>query len=440
MGQPVLVLGEVIVDFTLGGPGAESKLRFGGIVHAARGLWALGIPYSVAAVCPPYLLDSARRYLSEFSCTNFHVLGEVRGAPNVIIIRDATEVGDQGYEDLLRDEKAVELSDASRELANYRDVLIFPGKYDLSEAAAMLPADARLHLDIAYDVDSLDSLRRLKRSIGAILISTSSDLFRQLSDRPLSEFGSLFDDLAPTSVVLKENRGGARVFHDGRVEPVPALLGKTVNSVGVGDVFSAAFVGLQERGIVEAAWRAGRASSAYAQTTEPDLLWKYAQRSLRLSLDQMQALGGTTLAWERRQEHSIYLAAPDFSYGERTVLDSVIASLGYHNFRVRRPVLENGELLQDAGTDELAAMFLKDRNLISECSLVVAVPLDRDPGTLVEVGLASQLGLPIVVYDPRRECHNAMVVGSAACYSDDWDECLNAVFSALSQGDEERDG
>ena len=116
-----------------------------------------------------------------------------------------------------------------------------------------------------YDVNDLDSLRRLQRRIGAILISTSSDLFRQLSSRPLSEFGSLFNDLGSTSVVLKENRGGARVFHDGRVEPVPALLGKTVNSVGVGDVFSAAYVGLQELGIVEAAWRAGRARRWWTQ-------------------------------------------------------------------------------------------------------------------------------------------------------------------------------
>ena len=48
--QGLLLVGEVYVDFTLPKASAESKLRLGGIVHAARGLWAIDANFSVAVV------------------------------------------------------------------------------------------------------------------------------------------------------------------------------------------------------------------------------------------------------------------------------------------------------------------------------------------------------------------------------------------------------
>lgn len=64
--------------------------------------------------------------------------------------------------------------------------------------------------------------------------------------------------------------------------------------------------------------------------------------------------------------------------------------------------------------------------------MVFAVPTARDPGTLVEIGIAMEMGKPVVVFDPQKECRNAMVVGGASCYSQSLDACLNAVFAALS--------
>ena len=61
----VLVVGELVVDYTLARHGATCKLRLGGVAHAARGLWAAGLEYSVAAFCPRYLMEEAERYLKE---------------------------------------------------------------------------------------------------------------------------------------------------------------------------------------------------------------------------------------------------------------------------------------------------------------------------------------------------------------------------------------
>ena len=433
MSAPLLVVGKIFVDFTLAPVGTDNKLRLGGIAHAARGLWAIGKRFAVAAVCPAYLRDSARRYLDALGCVEFVNLGDVRGAPNVIVIADQIELAHQGYEDLLRDERATTLNDVRGRLSVYKDAVVFPGCYDLRQLLKMLPNGARAHLDIAYDVQCIDDLTAFCDSIETVLISTSSDLFHRLAGDGLRDLLEALEPFAAT-IVVKENRGGARVFRTAQddVEFVPSLLGRTANSVGVGDVFSAAYAAFLPEGCTPASFKAARVSSAYAQSTDPDVFKKYARRSLKLSVDQMRALGGTSLPWEARRDWPIYLAAPDFSYAERRPIDEAVRSLEYHNFDVRRPVLQNRELPLDAPFAELSRTFHADIGLLAECSMVFAIPTARDPGTLVEIGLAMEMGKPVVVFDPQNECRNTMVVAGATCYAQSLDECLNAVFTTLS--------
>ena len=62
--------------------------------------------------------------------------------------------------------------------------------------------------------------------------------------------------------------------------------------MGVGDVFAAAYVAKLRRGYVEAGWRAAYAAGAYSQTTDPDLFKTYVQRDMKLTLADIQQLGG----------------------------------------------------------------------------------------------------------------------------------------------------
>jgi len=429
-----LVVGEIFLDFTLTDPGKENKLRLGGIAHAARGYWALGIPFSAAAVLPSYLVDTARKYFGALGCIDFYVLGEVVGAPNLTVIMDATEVADQGYETLLRDEKVVTLS--GLELINeaFQDILIFPGSYDLAEVCAILPATAQLHLDVAYDFYHPGLLAELPQTVRTILISTSSPLFKSIAQGTLQGLSESFEACSPATLILKENRGGTRmvVGPSRTLEVLPAQLGSTVNSVGVGDVFAAAYVAKSENGCVEAGWRATYAAAAYSQTTDPDLFKNYVQRDLKLTVEDMQQLGGVSLPWEGRPDYPIYLAAPDFSYADRRSIDRAINSLTYHNFCVRRPVIENGELPTGSSSAVLQDIYQADYDLLKRCALLFAVPTGRDPGTLVELGIAIEAGIPVVVYDPRSENTNTMVMAGAHHYSTDLDSCLNAVFTIIS--------
>ncbi len=288
-----LLVGEIFVDFTLTEPGKENKLRLGGVAHAARCFWALDVPYSAAVVLPRYLEETARKYFKALGCVDFHVLGQVMGAPNVTVIPDATEVADQEYDTLLRDEKTVELSglDLSNEV--FEDILVFPGSYDLVEVCESLPDNSRLHLDVAYDVDNPDMLAKLPQLVETILISTSSPLFNSITESSPQGLAKFFEACAPATLIIKENRGGARMFlvKNMATEALPAQLGATVNSVGVGDVFAAAYVANLKHGCIEAGWRATYAAAAYSQTTYPDLFRTYIRRDLNLTLEEMQDLG-----------------------------------------------------------------------------------------------------------------------------------------------------
>lgn len=431
----LLLIGEIYVDFTLPKAGSNSKLRLGGVVHAARGLWAIDAKFAVAAVCPGYLVDQARTYLQDLGCSEFIWLAEVKGSPNVMAIGDPTELADQAYEDLLREDKSVEFLPESVRLKEFKSCLILPGKYDLAVLPSLLAQDVQVSFDIAYDISDLETLDAFKPKLATITTSTSSPMFLDRASEDVSILLDDLRDLSPQAIVLKEGRGGSRVF-DLRAdcsEEVPALLGETINSVGVGDVYSAVFVSLHDEEIFDRAWKAARVATCYSQTTYPDDFKRDVQRSLSLPVAQMRSLGGTNLPWHSRPAFQIYLAAPDFSYFERSRIDAVIEALAYHNFRLRRPVQENGELDPLSPMHKVNTAYWNDLDLLEQCDLVFAVPLGRDPGTLVEIGHALAAKKPVIAYDPLKENTNAMVMAGSTVYSDNLDTCLNGLFETVSK-------
>ena len=433
--ERVLVVGELVVDYTLGQHGSMCKLRLGGVAHAARGLWAAGVEYSVAVFCPQYLVDEATGYLAQLECYEFIWLGDVVGAPNVIVIGDVTEVAHQGYEDLMRETKRLKLRDPLPSLEAYQKVVVFPGKFSIEALAQAFSKDARFSFDVAYDLEDLSSVEAFRGRLQAIIISTSSSLFMNLGHEDLDGLLAAVRTLSPEVFLLKENRGGSRLFdlRKGTVLQIPATLGRTINSVGVGDVYSSVMVAHSQKGWVEAAWRGCQAATIYSQSTFPDDIKREVQRGFRLPLSSLQGLGGTSLPWHDRQKYSIYLAGPDFSYVDKRELDRAVDSLTYHNFRVRRPIVENGELERPATESGLRRAYFLDCQLLRDCDVVFAIPLDRDPGTLVEIGMAIEMGKKIVTYDPRRENENTMVMIGSSIFSADLDTCLNGTFNVIAE-------
>ncbi len=429
-----LLMGEVSVDFTLTSQKSDNKMRLGGVAHAARGFWAEDQAFDAAVILPSYLEGSARQYFESLGCIDFVVIGYVQSAPNVTLIVDPTEVSDQGYETLLRDEKSIELNTPDSPFANHQ-ALIFPGSYELKDVCEWLADSAVITIDVAYDLEDFLALAELPRSVSTVLISTSSELFLKKLDGDVVKLCDAARSIKAIHLVLKENRGGSRAFNlsDGSEYPLCAQLSVTVNSVGVGDVFAASLVSRIADGFEEACWRATMAATAYARTTYPEDFRRDIARSSKLSVAELKGLGGSQLPWEARPKIQIYLAAPDFSYEENPEIELALEALEYHNFRIRRPVKENGELPKDSRLADLKKAFFADWKLLQECKLVFGIPLSRDPGTLVEMGMAMQIGLPVVTFDPRREAANTMVIAGSKSYSSSLDASLNSIFEEASK-------
>ena len=98
----VCLVGQVLVDVSFLGDNKEPKLRFGGIFHAARALWAMDCPYILAYVAPEYMDKDIVKYAKHHGAVTTYKIGNVLGCPNVVTISEVTEAGPQKYEVLLR--------------------------------------------------------------------------------------------------------------------------------------------------------------------------------------------------------------------------------------------------------------------------------------------------------------------------------------------------
>ncbi|WP_316822570.1 nucleoside 2-deoxyribosyltransferase [Pedobacter gandavensis] len=437
MSQPkILLIGDVLVDVTLETSEQELKMRLGGIIHAARGLWAMNINYSVAYFSPSYLDLQIHDYLKEHGCIDVIKLGNVTGSPYVFLIKEVKEVGDQGYDFLLREDIEITYDqDAFNLLAknNYEDILMISGNYD--QARLINHISGNIHIDIANNVMDLSYFESLNKKIKTVFISTSSTLFQSHFFGDLNLFNELFKNYTD-KIILKENRGGSRGYNfiTGESFSASAQTSKINHSVGVGDVFDACFIAkVSSIGLSDAMILSSWLAYEYALTTYPDDFKNATTRLLKMKTDHLAILKGVALPWENRNSINIYIAAPDFDFVDTSLIDKLCESLIYHNFTPRRPIKENGQMELEALKSRKQDLFNADMNLISECSILLAVLLFNDPGTLIEIGLAYAKGIPTIVYDPFNKAENCMLTELPLLVSSDLDHILSEIFIVASK-------
>lgn len=439
----VCLVGAVCIDVTLAVPEQEKKMRLGGIMHAARALWALGIPYDLLYIAPSYLVPHIERYAKEHGAASAIQFGTITGSPNVMLIGEPTEAGPQGYELLLRDEYQCDLNvtklvDALGVEA-VTDIVIFPSEFDIEVVlAACAPSQARTYIDIENGIDKLDALAPLAKQFDTVILSTSADLFRSTYGASVLELREALLGTYCGNFLFKENRGGARFYCEDtpntpiNVEAQPRSI---VHSVGVGDCFDVSFVALRHKfsdevALTYASWIAAE----YASTTFPDDFKQRCNNTLSIAPDMLLQLKGISLPWEERSSTHIYIAAPDFSFVDTTPIDQIAECLRYHNFVPRLPIRENGQMEEDASLARKEQLFAADMELLNSCGLVLAVLLNNDPGTLIEIGWAAGRGKPTIVYDPYRKAENLMLTQMPDLISSSLDRVITKVFELVARG------
>jgi nucleoside 2-deoxyribosyltransferase len=430
---PILLVGEVIVDVNLSE--RVIKLRLGGVFHAARALWALGAPYDLAYIAPSYLDQQIEQFGRAHGAGRVQKIGNVTGAPNVILIHHAQEAHQQIYELLLREHAEYEfkLEAGIDGLEKTSDVLLFPGRYPLLPVLKSLSSvTGQIHIDWANSQGSIEELKTLNRPIKTFIVSTSSDFFLHQCNGDAANFPNLVPASLAESILLKENRGGSRLFSGSFVYAVGSQLRPVQHSVGIGDCFNAAYIVQAHKVGVEAAlhyasWVAGE----YATTTFPDDFKSGVEGILLIPSDEITQISGISLPWEERSSVHIYIAAADFDYRDNTHIDRVSDVLTYHNFVPHRPVRENGQASTNTSDAEKRRLCGADMRLLEQCRLVVAVYEDNDPGTLIEIGIAIAQGKPVIVYDPYSRASNLILQFLPSALVHTLDELAVAIFTHL---------
>jgi nucleoside 2-deoxyribosyltransferase len=428
------LLGQVFVDFVKSGHSLPS-LRLGGIMHAARALWAMEVPFGFAYIAPDYLKSDAEEFAGRYGASNVRQIGTISRCPNVVLVGEGKEIGAQRYEYLLRDQSTCNFhSGALTELiaaGDFTEFILFPGGFPLSLALDDLShTKADIFADINFIPKELADLSSLGRKFSSLILSTSSDLFlNTLGGDPkrLSTDLGVYSD----TILLKENRGGSRLFQTDTGEWVgtPAQVRPVLHSVGVGDFFDAVFVVQQPvHGTRAALGYASFAAAEYASYFDDAAIRESVLAVLNISPEEIQQLNGTALPWESRRNINIYLAAPDFDYVDTTPLDLLAEALTYHNFSPRRPVREHGQAKVDSSATEKLGLAEADLNLLAHCQLLVAVLLYDDPGTLIEIGIALEKKIPVIVFDPFNRASNLMLTELPVLVSSDLDRVLVEVF------------
>lgn len=423
-GRRILVVGEAILDYHVD----HDRTRLGGLFHAARALDALGVSYGLAYAAPEYLSRQAEKTARELGANLVQEIGGVRGAPNVIAVGESTEAGDQRYRDLLRTyrERDVDLDALGRVVDGLAptDALLMFDEPHLGDAIRTVRdrSGARIHIDTHGPVANAAGL-------STIFTSTSGYDFVKLGRDPAALRGR-FPPSEVETLVLKENRGGSRVYlRDGTIADGPSFPTETTHSVGVGDVFDATWLAQgdttsPDRRLRLPSWLA----SEYAATLD-DATFREATVEALKHRELIDELHGVRLPWEVRAAIDIYFAAPDFPHVGVEPLTELYEALEYHNFKPHRPVQELG--LGGAGNSEVQdrSIYLGDRQLMDQCALLIAVPLTDDPGTYAELGMFAASGRPTILYNPRRLPMNLFVRNTATRVCTTVGQAIDAVFS-----------
>jgi len=428
------LIGQVFVDF-IECPGSEPMMRLGGIMHAARALWAMGVTFGFAYTAPDYLRQDAEDSAVRYGASHVRQIGTISRCPNVVIVGEGKETGSQRYEYLLRAQSKCEFHpQALKQIIranDFTDFLIFPGGFHLPPVLDELnPTRADVFADINFISSELQDLSALRRKFASLILSTSSELFLKVfggdPGRASRELGSYAD-----SILLKENRGGSRLFRSGTSESLgtPAQVRPVLHSVGVGDCFNSVFVAQRRsQGDKIALAYASFAAAEYASYFDDPTLKQSVAAVLDVSPEDIQHLGGVELPWEARRNISVYLAAPDFDHVDTTPLDALAEALTYHNFSSRRPVREHGQARTDSSKAEKLQLAEADLDLLGICDVLVAVLLYDDPGTFIEIGVALDKMMPVIVFDPFGRAKNLMLTELPVLVSSDLDKVVTEVF------------
>lgn len=131
-------------------------------------------------------------------------------------------------------------------------------------------------------------------------------------------------------------------------------------------------------------------------------------------------------------KYEVYVAGPFFNPHQTDTMERIEAVLEKHGFKMFRPRFDSVDLSKDSSEEARKQAFEDDVNAIIESDFILANTMDKDLGTLFEVGYAYAKEVPSVGFLeglPKGAPFNIMLAGSMEAVYTSTEELDTAISS-----------
>ncbi|QHS55227.1 nucleoside 2-deoxyribosyltransferase [Mucilaginibacter sp. 14171R-50] len=207
-----------------------------------------------------------------------------------------------------------------------------------------------------------------------------------------------FEQEGAAVLVVKMGPKGAMVYTADEEVVIPVYKTGYVWPIGSGDVFAAIFAYHWMQGgktAVEAAQKASFSTAIYCNSKSFRFEYSGYQENI------------SSISIPEFPKGKVYLAGPFFTFSQKWLINEVMSNLHHLGMQVFSPLHEVG--LGEPGSD----VAKKDLEGLDDCKIVFAILDGLDPGTLVEVGYALKMKIPVIAYvENEADTDLTMLIGT----------------------------
>lgn len=243
-----------------------------------------------------------------------------------------------------------------------------------------------------------------------------------VGSKDLSEIKKyFFEQEGAVVIVIKMGPKGAVVYTHADEVIIPVYKTGYVWPIGSGDVFAAIFAYHWMEGgrtAAEAAQKASFSTAIYCNSKSFRFEHPgYQENILPISIADFP-------------KGKVYLAGPFFTLSQKWLVNEVMTNLHHLGLQVFSPLHEVG--LGEPGSD----VAVQDLLGLDDCKIVFAILDGLDSGTLVEIGYALRMKIPVIAYvENEAETDLTMLIGTGCVIEKDLTTALYKCLWILAENE-----
>ena len=142
-----------------------------------------------------------------------------------------------------------------------------------------------------------------------------------------------------------------------------------------------------------------------------------------------------------KKKYDVYIASPFFNDEQNAIVDRVEEILAHYNLTFFSPRSMNRlEPYELHDKEKRYETFMKNLETVEDCSFMIAIPHNKDMGTVFEAGYAFARNIPMIYYAPfldKKASFNLMLAESGEFIVRE-SEDLDILMEAIVRNDEDK--